>query len=119
MRKSNNKYDLGERTFKFAKNCRDFVKKLPKTITNIEYTKQLSRSSGSVAANWIEANESLSKKDFGHRNRICRKEAKESHLWLRLSEVGSDEALAKKQATLIKESYELTKIFGSMVEKSK
>lgn len=119
MGNSKNKYDLEERTFKFAKDCRDFIKKLPRTITNIEYGKQLARSSGSVAANWIEANESLSKKDFGHRNRICRKEAKESHLWLKLCEIESDSELAKKQESLIKESYELTKIFGSMVEKSK
>ncbi len=54
-------YDLEERTFQFAKQCRDFVKKLPRTISNIEYGKQLIRSSGSQAANYIEANESLSK----------------------------------------------------------
>lgn len=55
-------YDLEERTYLFARNIRDFLKTLPKTISNIEYCKQLVRSSGSVAANYIEANESLSKK---------------------------------------------------------
>lgn len=70
---SNSKqYDLGERTALFAERCRDFVKKLPKTISNIEYGKQLIRSSGSQAANYIEANESLSKKDFVHKIKICR-----------------------------------------------
>ncbi len=64
------KYDLEERTYKLAYDCRDFVKKLPRTISNIEYAKQLIRSSGSVAANYIEANESLSKKDFFHRIRF-------------------------------------------------
>lgn len=58
------KYDLEERTLLFATACRDFVKKLPKTLANNEYAKQLVRSSGSQAANYIEANESLSKKDF-------------------------------------------------------
>ena len=80
-------YDLEERTYYFARSCRDFVKKLPKCINNFEYSKQLIRSSGSVAANYIEANESISKRDFLHRVKICRKEAKESGLWLRLCEI--------------------------------
>lgn len=92
MNKNRNmkQYDLEERTFKFAERCRDFIKKLPKTITNIEYSKQLTRASGSQAANYIEANESISKKDFAHRIKICRKEAKESRLWLRLYNVGNN-----------------------------
>lgn len=80
-------YDLEERTAKFAECCRDFVKKLIRTISNIEYGKQLIRSSGSQAANYIEANEALSKKDFIYRIRICRKETKESCLWLRLCDI--------------------------------
>ena len=55
-------YDLEDRTFKFAKRVRTLVKKLTKTIGNIEDGKQVIRSSGSVGANYIEANESLSKK---------------------------------------------------------
>jgi four helix bundle protein len=61
-------YDLEERTFVFAKNVRAFVKKLKKTITNIEDGKQLIKASGSVGANYIEANEALSKKDFNYAN---------------------------------------------------
>lgn len=75
-------YDLEDRTFEFAKRVRNYVKKLSRTISNIEYGKQLIRASGSQAANYIEANESLSKKDFFMRVKICRKEAKESRLWL-------------------------------------
>jgi len=71
-------YDLEDRTFTFAKNVRAFAKRIPKTIANIEDTKQMVRASGSVGANYIEANEFLSKKDFLMRIRICRKEAKES-----------------------------------------
>jgi len=70
-------YDLEDRTLVFAKNLRAFVKKLPKTISNIEDIKQLVRASGSVGANYIEANEALSKKDFRMRIKICRKEATE------------------------------------------
>lgn len=112
-------YDLEDRTFKFAKRCRDFVKKLPRTLSNIEYGKQLIKSSGSVAANYIEANEAISKKDFSHRIKICRKEAKESHLWLRLCTVDNDKNLQKEQAELIQEAMELTKIFGSIVYRKK
>jgi four helix bundle protein len=67
-------YDLEERTFQFAKNVRIWVKSLQKTISNIEDVKQLVRASGSVGANYIEANESISKKDFVFRIKICRKE---------------------------------------------
>lgn len=110
-------FDLEERTFKFAKNCRDFVKKLPRTISNIEYGKQLIKSSGSQAANYIEANERLSKKDFLFRMKICRKETKESRLWLKLCMPAKSEE--KEQGELIQEALELTKIFSSIVEKNK
>lgn len=112
-----NKYrELEERTFMFAKRCRDYVKKLSKTIPNFEYGRQLIRSPGSQAANYIEANESLSKKDFIHRVKICRKEAKESCLWLNLTEPNnSDES---EQKLLIKEAEELRKIFSSILDKS-
>src|ERR1700743_653518 len=81
------KFDLEDRTFDFANNSKEFLKKIDKSIHNIEYYKQLIRSSGSVAANFIEANESFSRNDFSHRIKICRKEAKESRLWLRLLDV--------------------------------
>ena len=77
-------FDLEDRTFEFSKSIRSWVKSLPKTIGNIEDSKQLVRSSGSVGANYIEANEALSKKDFLHRIKICRKEVKETRYWLRL-----------------------------------
>ena len=110
-------YDLEDRTYEFAKRCRDYVKKLPRTISNIEYGKQLIRASGSVASNYIEANEALSKKDFKMRIKICRKEAKESRLWLKLSEPKKE--YEKEKQDFIKEATELMKIFGSILEKSK
>lgn len=106
-------YDLEERTFNFAKRCRDYIRKLPKTIPNLEYGQQLARSSGSQAANYIEANESLSKKDFFMRVKICRKEAKESRLWMKLTEPNQEDQT--EQTALIQEATELTKIFGSIV----
>jgi four helix bundle protein len=110
-------YDLEERTYSFAKDCRNYVKKLPRTISNIEYGKQLIRSSGSVAANYIEANEAISKKDFIHRIKICRKEVKESRLWLKLAEFSTENK--NEQERLINESTELMKIFGKILQNSK
>lgn len=75
--KQNKKYDLEERTFQFAKSVRCFVRKIPKTMASLEDGKQVIRASGSVGANYIEANESLSKKDFLMRLKISRREAKE------------------------------------------
>ena len=112
------KYDLEDRTFEFAKTCRDFTKKIEKCISNLEYKKQLIRSSGSVAANYIEANESLSKKDFIHRVKICRKEAKESRLWLNLVDSGDNKELIKENNKLIQEATELIKIFSKIIENS-
>lgn len=110
-------YDLEERTFKFAKRCRIFIKRTPRTIGNLEDCKQLVRSSGSVHANFIEANESLSRKDFYHRAKICRKEVKESRSWLNLVDTGGDESLEKERKELVQEATELMKIFGSMIDK--
>ena len=111
-------YDLEDRTFAFAKNVRTFVKKLPKTMASIEDGKQLIRSSGSVGSNYIEANESLSKKDFIMRIKICRKEAKESRYWLRLLETNHKQEHEKTRKNLINESTELMNIFGAILQKS-
>jgi four helix bundle protein len=112
-------YDLEKRTLEFAIRVRNFVRKLPKTISNIEDGKQLIRASGSVGANYIEANESLSKKDFVMRIKISRKEAKESCYWLNLVFIDNKSLIDGERKGLIQESVELTKIFGSIVEKSK
>jgi four helix bundle protein len=111
-------YDLEDRTCEFAKRCRAFIKALPRTLANIEDARQLVRSSGSVAANYIEANESISKKDFAFRIKIARKEAKESRLWLRLCEIGDDKARHETES-LISEAVELGKIFGAILERTK
>ncbi|MBW2004273.1 MAG: four helix bundle protein [Deltaproteobacteria bacterium] len=116
--KNSKQYDLEDRTLKFTKEVIEFVKNLPRTIANIEIIKQLVRASGSVGANYIEANEALSKKDFAMRIKICRKEAKESRYWLRLIEVNGPDA-EKQRKLLIQEATELMKIFGSILEKTK
>ena len=112
-------YDLEERTFQFAKAVRLFVKILPKTTANIEDGKQVVKSSGSVGANYREANESLSKKDFLMRMKINRKEAKESAYCLRLIHETNNLKNANDAQNLIQEANELKKIFSSILNKSK
>ena len=115
--KNPKQYDLEKRTFEFARDVRILVRKLPRDICNIEDGKQLVRSSGSTGANYIEANESLSKKDFSLRIKICRKEAKESQYWLNLLFLEGE--LDMERNILVDESMQLTKIFGSILEKTK
>ncbi len=110
-------FDLEERTYLFAKNCRLLLHKLPKTSANYEDSKQLIKSSGSVAANYIEANEKLGDKDFKFRLKISRKEAKESILWLRLIR-DLNEPFNGQLTKLIQEADELKKILSTIINKS-
>jgi four helix bundle protein len=111
------RYDLEERTLNFAKDVRRFVKELPRTIANEQDVKQLVRASGSVGANYIEANDALSKRDFLMRIKISRKEAKEARYWLQLLDTGAKEILNRHRDALVQEATELMNIFGSIVRK--
>ena len=91
---------------------------MPQNLSNREDVKQLVKSSGSVGANYIEANESLGKKDFLMRIKISRKEAKESRYWLRLLDAGEAEDLEPQRTQLTQEAQELTNIFGAILKKS-
>jgi four helix bundle protein len=108
-------YDLEERTAVFAEQSRGLVKRLPRTIGNIEDAKQFIRASGSVGANYIEANESIGKKDFLMKIKTCRREAKESRYWLRLLDV--DGELEQQRQQLSAEAQELMNIFGAILRK--
>lgn len=110
-------FDLEDRTQKYARRTLGYCKSLPKDMTNFEIAKQLIRSAGSVGANYIEANESLSRRDYFHRVKICRKEVKESRYWLNLTDPQA--GLVKERDILIGESNELMRIFGAIIEKSK
>ena len=88
-------FDLEERTFQFARRVRQFIKSIPRLMSNLEDSRQLIRSSGSVGANYIEANESLGGKDFLWHIKISRKEAKECHYWLRLLDLDARPDLSR------------------------
>ncbi len=110
-------YNLEERTYLFARDCRILVKSLSKTINNIEDGRQLIRSSGSTGANYIEANEKLGNKDFLMRMKIARKEAKESHYWLKLLS-DMNPTFKEKIEELRSEALEIKKIFSAIINKS-
>jgi len=110
-------YDLEDRTLEFARRVREFIRMVPKNLISNEDSRQVVRSSGSVGANYIEANEALSKKDFLMRIKICRKEAKESRYWLRLLNQPDVKPKALRKH-LENESQELTNIFGAILRKS-
>jgi four helix bundle protein len=110
-------YDLEERTFEFAKAVAIVCKQLPKNSSNIEYARQLIRAAGSVGANYIEANESLGKKDFQMRVKISRKEAKESAYWIRLLIETNSATFHDNGKNLYREAVELKKILSSMLKK--
>ncbi len=112
------RYDLEDRTLAFAAELRALVKLLPRSVANIEDSKQLIRASGSVGANYIEANEALGKKDFLLRLRISRKEAKESRYWLRLPDLGGSEQLDRERNDLERGATELLRILSAIIAKA-
>lgn len=110
--------NLEERTLKFSKDIVNLCRKLKKDMISLELIKQCIRSACSVGANYREANEKLSKKDFIHRIRIARKEAKETTYWLELIKEASLE-FANEIDLLIKESEELRNILSAILDKTK
>jgi four helix bundle protein len=112
------RFDLKERTYEFARRVRIFVRRLPRTICNMEDAKQVVRSSGSIGANYIEANAALGRRDFRRRIRISRKESKETRYWLRLLDIQADAELNNERDVLVQESTELMHIFGAMLKKT-
>lgn len=109
------KYDLEERVAKFGENIITFVSGLPKNEINRPLVSQLVRSATSIGANYMEANEASSKKDFKSKISICRKEANETKHWLRmLAHANSAQKATCKN--LWKEAHELTLIFSKIFQ---
>lgn len=110
---------LEERCHQFGKRIRIFCRKLKMDVGNVEDAKQLIRASGSVGANYIEANENLGQKDLSYRIKVCRKEAKECMHFLGLIEIFNNDILGEERNALIDEANQLRKIFSTMVLKIK
>lgn len=112
-----NRYrELENRTTEFAKRIIRLCKELPKDRINNSLVSQIVRSAGSVGANYREANESLGKKDFAHRLRIARKEAKETQHWLELIKE-TNPALEKRMENLFQETQEIRNILSAIIDK--
>jgi len=111
-------YDLEERTAKFAESVIDLVKKLPDNSINKRLVEQVVGSSGSIAANYCEANESESKKDFIHKMGVAKKEIKETKLWLRLL-ARTNEDYKEELREIWQEAQELLLIFSKIISSSR
>ena len=111
------KYDLEERTERFSIRIRDFCLRLKKDTINIEYIRQLVRSGASVAGNYLEANENLGEGDLKYRIKVCRKESKESVLWLKHVLTYGVVGLESERKQLMQEAIELENIFGAILKK--
>lgn len=111
------KYDLEDRTLNFGKEIIRLCKKLPANTVNFRLIDQIVRSGTSMGANYREANETETKKDFKHKIRICLRESKETSYWLELIGEANPEFL-EKLGILLKENLELTKIFAAILVKS-
>ena len=112
------KYDIYKRCLRFAVRTAKLTDKLPKKMSLIEYMRQLIRSSASVGANMEEADGALTKKDFINRVGIARREARESHYWLKLIQqiVSTEEDEIRY---LIGESREIKLILSSIINKTR
>ncbi|HNP74914.1 MAG TPA: four helix bundle protein [bacterium] len=114
----NKHYDLEDRTLEYGKRIIKMARSFKYDIVNNNLINQVVRSGTSLGANYREANETETKKDFLFRMRICRKEAKETIYWLYLI-IEANPELDLRMRPLIRETEELLKIFASIVEKSR
>ena len=112
-------HELEERCHEFGERVRRFCRKLKMDVANIEDVRQLVRASGSVDANYIEANENVGPGDLRFRMKISRKEAKESMHFLGLVEVFEVKEMEMERAALVNEASQLRKIFSAMLNKLK
>lgn len=110
-------YDLEERTALFGEEIIRFARKIPENTVAKPIITQLSKSGTSMGANYCEADDAESKKDFVHKIGICKKEARETKYWLRL--IGNTLPELKDEARVLwKETHELILIFGAIIRSS-
>lgn len=115
---SNNKYNLEERTAKFGEDTIEFCKKVREDFINKPLITQIIRSSTSIGANYCEANNASSKKDFRNKIFICKKECQETKHWFRMLAkcLPENKEIIRK---LWSECQQLTMIFQKIINSSK
>lgn len=112
------KYDLRERTAKFGEDIINFAKKIPENSITRILISQLVRAGTSVGANYCEADDASTKKDFFYKVGICRRESKESRHWLRMT-ITAVPSLKDKTGSLLNEAQELNLIFSAIINRGK
>lgn len=110
MAQFSNNYDLEERTLRFSEGVIEFCKSTKQDTINKPIISQLVRSGTSIGANYVEANAASSRKDFGNKIFICKKEAQETRYWLKII-VKCNPETKEKIDILLKEVQELILIF--------
>ena len=116
MTNETEKFDLEERTACFGEQVIGFAKRIRTTPVNAPLISQLVRAGTSIGANYCEADDACSKKDFRHKIGICRKDSKETKHWLRMVAAAEDELRADARK-LWQEAKELNLIFGAILRK--
>ncbi|MES2791441.1 MAG: four helix bundle protein [Planctomycetota bacterium] len=111
---ANGSFDLEERTAKFGEDVIRFAKTISQNVITVPLISQLIRSGTSVGANYSEADDAQSKKDFRHKICICKKEARETKHWLRMLAT-ADETLKDRARPLWQEAKELNLIFAAIM----
>ena len=111
-------YDLEERTAKFGEDIIRFVNKLPRNEITKPLITQLVKAATSTGANYCEADDAESKKDFRHKIGICKKEARESKHFIRMLAIALPN-FKEELKPLWTEAKELHLIFNSIYIKVK
>ena len=115
---SNKKYDLRERTAKFGEDIINFAKKIPEDSITRPLISQLVRAGTSVGANYCEADDASTRKEFFYKIGTCRKEAKEAKHWLRMI-ITAVPSLKDEATMLSNEAQELNLIFSAIINRRK
>jgi four helix bundle protein len=113
---SNLKFDLEERTALFAEKVIEFTKKLPKDLRYSSVITQLVRAATSIGANYCEADDAHSRKDFFHKISICKKESRETKYWLRIIAKTFPD-FTEESRLIWGEARELNLIFAAIIKK--
>ena len=116
MPDNNTKYDLEERTSKFAEAILELAKKIPERPRNKPLIEQLVSAGTSIGANYCEADDAFSRKEFIFKISICKKESRETKYWLRLVPI-AEPSLGEEAKTLLQEAKELHLIFAAIWRK--
>jgi four helix bundle protein len=109
-------FDLEERTARFGEAVSAFAKTVPKNVVTVPLIDQVVRSGTSVGANYCEADDAVSKKEFRCKIGTCKKEARETKYWLRM--IAAAEEASKAQARVLwQEAKELHLIFAAILRR--